>query len=65
MKNIIFPVLFFAAFAAQAQDGPTISSAKIALNAGDLVEAKKYIDEAKASIDAIAQEARNPKLMPK
>jgi tetratricopeptide (TPR) repeat protein len=65
MKNIIFPVLFFAAFAAHAQDGPTISSAKIALNAGDLVEAKKYIDEAKASIDAIASEARNPKLMPK
>lgn len=65
MKKIIFPVLFFAALAAQAQDGPTISSAKIALNAGDLVEAKKYIDEAKASIDAIAQEARNPKLMPK
>lgn len=65
MKKIIFPVLFFAAFAAQAQDGPTISSAKIALNAGDLVEAKKYIDEAKASIDAIASEARNPKLMPK
>ena len=65
MKNIIFPVLFFAAFTAQAQDGPTISSAKIALNAGDLVEAKKYIDEAKASIDAIASEARNPKLMPK
>lgn len=65
MKKIIFPVLFFAALAAQAQDGPTISSAKIALNAGDLVEAKKYIDEAKASIDAIAPEARNPKLMPK
>ncbi len=65
MKNIFFPVLFFAAFAAHAQDGPTISSAKIALNAGDLVEAKKYIDEAKASIDAIASEARNPKLMPK
>jgi len=65
MKNIIFSVLFFAAFTAQAQDGPTISSAKIALNAGDLVEAKKYIDEAKASIDAIASEARNPKLMPK
>lgn len=65
MKKIFFPVLFFAAFAAQAQDGPTISSAKIALNAGDLVEAKKYIDEAKASIDAIASEARNPKLMPK
>jgi len=65
MKKIIFPVLFFAAFTAQAQDGPTISSAKIALNAGDLVEAKKYIDEAKASIDAIASEARNPKLMPK
>jgi predicted Zn-dependent protease len=65
MKNIIFPALFFAAFAAHAQDGPTISSAKIALNAGDLVEAKKYIDEAKASIDAIASEARNPKLMPK
>jgi hypothetical protein len=41
MKNIFFPVLFFAAFAAHAQDGPTISSAKIALNAGDLVEAKK------------------------
>lgn len=65
MKKIIFPVLFFAALAAQAQDGPTISSAKIALNAGDLVEAKRYIDEAKASIDAIASEARNPKLMPK
>ena len=65
MKKIIFTVLFFAALAAQAQDGPTISSAKIALNAGDLVEAKKYIDEAKASIDAIAPEARNPKLMPK
>lgn len=65
MKKIFLPVLFFAAFAAQAQDGPTISSAKIAFNAGDLVEAKKYIDEAKASIDAIATEARNPKLMPK
>ncbi|MGA1397569.1 MAG: hypothetical protein ACO31K_02845 [Schleiferiaceae bacterium] len=48
-----------------AQDGPKISSAKIALNAGDLAEAKRYIDEAKASVDALAPEARNPKLMPK
>lgn len=35
------------------------------MNAGDLAEAKKYIDEAKKGIEAIAPEARNPKLMPK
>lgn len=65
MKKVLYAAFAGAALLAQAQDGPTISSAKIALNAGDLAEAKKYIDEAKKGIDAIAPEARNPKLMPK
>jgi tetratricopeptide (TPR) repeat protein len=65
MKKVLFAAFAGAALLAQAQDGPTISSAKIALNAGDLAEAKKYIDEAKKGIEAIAPEARNPKLMPK
>ena len=65
MKKVLFAVFAGSALFVQAQDGPKISSAKIALNAGDLMEAKRYIDEAKASVDALAPEARNPKLMPK
>ncbi len=65
MKKVLFAVFAGSALFVQAQDGPKISSAKIALNAGDLVEAKRYIDEAKASVDALPPEARNPKLMPK
>ncbi|HAG49232.1 MAG TPA: hypothetical protein DCL07_04765 [Cryomorphaceae bacterium] len=44
---------------------PSVSSAKIAMDRGDLVEAKKYIDEATTIIDGQAAETRNPKLMPK
>ena len=44
---------------------PSISSAKIAMDRGDLPEAKKYIDEATEIIQAQPAAEQNPKLMPK
>jgi hypothetical protein len=44
---------------------PSVSSAKIAMDRGDLTEAKKYIDEASGIINEQPVETRNAKLMPK
>ncbi len=44
---------------------PSVSSAKIAMDRGDLPEAKKYIDEATEIIQAQPAAEQNPKLMPK
>ncbi len=44
---------------------PSVSSAKIAMDRGDLTEAKKYIDEATGIIEAQPAAEQNPKLMPK
>jgi tetratricopeptide (TPR) repeat protein len=48
---------------------PSVSSAKIALDRGDLTEAKKYIDEAAIKISELSEEELNsgriPKLLPK
>ena len=44
---------------------PSVSSAKIAMDRGDLTEAKKYIDEATSIINEQPAAEQNPKLMPK
>ncbi|MEY2998668.1 MAG: hypothetical protein RLZZ02_477, partial [Bacteroidota bacterium] len=44
---------------------PSVSSAKIAMDRGDLAEAKRYIDEAAGIINDQPVETRNVKLMPK
>ena len=44
---------------------PSVSSAKIAMDRGDLTEAKKYIDEATGIIETQPAAEQNPKLMPK
>jgi hypothetical protein len=44
---------------------PSVSSAKIAMDRGDLTEAKKYIDEATGIINEQPAAEQNPKLMPK
>ena len=68
MKKIAFLGLLFLSFSSIAQ-APSVSSAKIAFDRGDLVEAKKYIDEASAKISALSEqelnEGRIPKLLPK
>ena len=68
MKKIAFLGLLFLSFSSIAQ-APSVSSAKIAFDRGDLVEAKKYIDEASAKISGLSEqelnEGRIPKLLPK
>ncbi len=59
---------FFGALALSLSmfaQAPSVSSAKIAMDRGDLTEAKKYIDEATGIINEQPVEARNVKLMPK
>jgi tetratricopeptide (TPR) repeat protein len=68
MKKVVFltSLLISAVCLAQA---PSVSSAKIALDRGDLTEAKKYIDEAAIKISELSEEELNsgriPKLLPK
>lgn len=68
MKKIAFLGILFLSFSSIAQ-APSVSSAKIAFDRGDLVEAKKYIDEASAKIFGLSEqelnEGRIPKLLPK
>ncbi|MDG1881048.1 MAG: tetratricopeptide repeat protein [Schleiferiaceae bacterium] len=68
MKKVVFltSMLISAVCLGQA---PSVSSAKIALDRGDLIEAKKYIDEAAIKISELSEEELNsgriPKLLPK
>jgi len=68
MKKVVFltSLLISAVCLGQA---PSVSSAKIALDRGDLIEAKKYIDEAAIKISELSEEELNsgriPKLLPK
>ena len=68
MKKVVFltSLLISAVCLGQA---PSVSSAKIALDRGDLTEAKKYIDEAAIKISELSEEELNsgriPKLLPK
>lgn len=68
MKKVVFltSMLISAICLGQA---PSVSSAKIALDRGDLIEAKKYIDEAAIKISELSEEELNsgriPKLLPK
>ena len=68
MKKIAFLGILCLSLSSAAQ-APSISSAKIAFDRGDLVEAKKYIDEASAKISGLSEqelnEGRIPKLLPK
>ncbi len=68
MKKTAFLGILFLSFSSIAQ-APSVSSAKIAFDRGDLVEAKKYIDEASAKIFGLSEqelnEGRIPKLLPK
>jgi TPR repeat protein len=68
MKKIAFLGILCLSLSSAAQ-APSISSAKIAFDRGDLVEAKKYIDEASAKISELSEqelnEGRIPKLLPK
>ena len=68
MKKIAFLGILFLSFSSVAQ-APSVSSAKIAFDRGDLVEAKKYIDEASVKISGLSEqelnEGRIPKLLPK
>ena len=68
MKKIAFLGILFLSFSSIAQ-APSVSSAKIAFDRGDLVEAKKYIDEASVKISGLSEqelnEGRIPKLLPK
>ncbi len=51
MKKLILAILIGASITSFAQERPLISTAIIALNKGDLPEAKKHIDEAGEIID--------------
>ena len=68
MKKIAFLGILCLSLSSAAQ-APSISSAKIAFDRGDLIEAKKYIDEASAKISELSEqelnEGRIPKLLPK
>ena len=68
MKKIAFLGILCLSLSSAAQ-APSVSSAKIAFDRGDLVEAKKYIDEASAKISGLSEqelnEGRIPKLLPK
>ena len=68
MKKIAFLGILFLSFSSIAQ-APSVSSAKIAFDRGDLVEAKKHIDEASVKISGLSEqelnEGRIPKLLPK
>ena len=68
MKKIAFLGILYLSLSSAAQ-APSVSSAKIAFDRGDLVEAKKYIDEASAKISTLSEqelnEGRIPKLLPK
>ncbi len=52
MRKTILAILIAFTSTVFAQEKPLISSAIIAINKGDLVEAKKYIDEAGTIIDS-------------
>ncbi len=68
MKKIAFLGILCLSLSSAAQ-APSVSSAKIAFDRGDLVEAKKYIDEASVTISGLSEqelnEGRIPKLLPK
>lgn len=68
MKKVAFLTSLVISVACLGQ-APSVSSAKIALDRGDLIEAKKYIDEAAIKISELSEEELNsgriPKLLPK
>ena len=68
MKKVAFLTSLVISVACLGQ-APSVSSAKIALDRGDLTEAKKYIDEAAIKISELSEEELNsgriPKLLPK
>jgi tetratricopeptide (TPR) repeat protein len=68
MKKVGFLTSLVISAACLGQ-APSVSSAKIALDRGDLTEAKKYIDEAAIKISELSEEELNsgriPKLLPK
>lgn len=68
MKKVAFLTSLVISAACLGQ-APSVSSAKIALDRGDLIEAKKYIDEAAIKISELSEEELNsgriPKLLPK
>ena len=68
MKKIAFLGILCLSLSSVAQ-APSVSSAKIAFDRGDLVEAKKYIDDASVTISSLSEqelnEGRIPKLLPK
>ena len=68
MKKAAFLTSLVISASCLAQ-APSVSSAKIALDRGDLIEAKKYIDEAAVKISELSDEelglGRIPKLLPK
>ena len=68
MKKVAFLTSLVISAACLGQ-APSVSSAKIALDRGDLTEAKKYIDEAAIKISELSEEELNsgriPKLLPK
>ncbi len=57
-------MMAFVSLSVAAQEGPKIASAKIAMDRGDLVEAKKYTDQADSIIKAKSG-AVDPKLVAK
>ena len=68
MKKVAFLTSLVISATCMGQ-APSVSSAKIALDRGDLIEAKKYIDEAAIKISELSEEELNsgriPKLLPK
>ncbi len=65
MKKIVLAILIAFTATVFAQEKPKISSAIIAFNKNDLVEAKKYIDEAQEIIDSKSPSQVDPKQMSK
>ena len=63
MKKIAFLGILCLSLSSAAQ-APSVSSAKIAFDRGDLVEAKKYIDEAsaKTTLKILEEEIENNSL---
>jgi hypothetical protein len=65
MKKTVLAILIAFSATVFAQEKPKISSAIIAFNKSDLVEAKKYIDEAHEIIDSKSPSQVDPKQMSK
>lgn len=65
MKKTVLAILIAVTTSVFAQEKPKISSAIIAFNKSDLVEAKKYIDEAQEIIDSKSPSQVDAKQMSK